>query len=255
MTKKRILDICMTVLMLFLMAYQVTGEELHEWIGIGMTVLIICHQVLNRRWYASLFKGKYNPYRVLTVCVDILLLAAFALTAFCGMSMSGYAVPFLYGMAGVSFSRSMHLAMSHWAFVLTGLHIGLHLPAMIRKIKAEKWLRTLLSACFVCAAGYGLFLFIRSKMTDYMLFRVIFAFLDYEKAAVLVILENLMMLLFWAFTGMQAAEMCMSRGQGKKLLRPALLILAAVLIGIVLLKVIPDPYAETFGWNEGMTGF
>ena len=45
---------------------------------------------------------------------------AFAVTAFCGMSMSGYAVPFLYGMAPVSFVRRMHLSMSHWAFVLMG---------------------------------------------------------------------------------------------------------------------------------------
>ena len=35
---KRVIDICMTVLLLLLMAYQVTGEALHEWIGIGMTV-------------------------------------------------------------------------------------------------------------------------------------------------------------------------------------------------------------------------
>ena len=44
--KKRIVDVCMTVLMLCLMAYQVTGEAAHEWIGIGMTVLVIVHQIL-----------------------------------------------------------------------------------------------------------------------------------------------------------------------------------------------------------------
>ena len=57
---KRIVDVCMTVLLLCLMAYQVTGEALHEWIGIGMTVLVIIHQLLNRKWYGALFKGKYN---------------------------------------------------------------------------------------------------------------------------------------------------------------------------------------------------
>ena len=57
---KRIVDVCMTVLLLCLMAYQVTGEALHEWIGIGMTVLVIIHQILNRKWYGAIFKGKYN---------------------------------------------------------------------------------------------------------------------------------------------------------------------------------------------------
>ena len=108
---KRIVDAAMTVLLLFLMAFQVTGEMAHEWIGMGMTVLVIIHQILNRKWYAAIFRGKYNPYRSVTTILNILLLLSFALTAFCGMSMSGYAVPFLYGMAPVSFARRMHLSM------------------------------------------------------------------------------------------------------------------------------------------------
>jgi hypothetical protein len=49
-------------------------------------------------------------------------------------------------------------------------------------------------------------------MTDYLFFRVPFAFLDYEKAGVLVILENLIMLLFWVFTGTQCSLLCMRSG-------------------------------------------
>lgn len=30
---RRIVDVCMTVLLLLLMAYQVTGEVVHEWVG------------------------------------------------------------------------------------------------------------------------------------------------------------------------------------------------------------------------------
>ena len=46
-------------------------------------------------------------------------------------------------------------------------------------------------------------------MIDYMLFRVPFAFLDYEKSGALVILENLAMLLFWVFTGAQCSRLLM----------------------------------------------
>ena len=52
---KRIVDAAMTVLLLCLMAYQVTGEMPHEWIGMGMTVLVVIHQILNRKWYGVLF--------------------------------------------------------------------------------------------------------------------------------------------------------------------------------------------------------
>ena len=47
-------DLCMTLVLLCLMAYQVTGEVLHEWLGIGMTLLLILHHILNYKWYAAL---------------------------------------------------------------------------------------------------------------------------------------------------------------------------------------------------------
>ena len=197
----------MTVLLLCLMAYQVTGEMAHEWIGMGMTVLIIIHQILNRKWYGALFKGKYRPYRILSTTLNILLLLSFLLTAFCGMSMSGYAVPFLYGMAPVSFVRRTHLSMSHWSFVLMGLHLGMHIPMMTAGLKWKGRTKTILAGLFTCIGGIGLYLFLRNGMPDYLFFRVPFAFLDYEKAGWLVFLENLLMLSFWAYIGMQAAQL------------------------------------------------
>ena len=205
---KRIVDVCMTVLLLCLMAYQVTGEALHEWIGIGMTVLVIVHQILNRRWYAAIFKGRYNTYRIMTTAINIALLVSMAITAFCGMSMSGHAVPFLYGMTKVSFARRMHLSMSHWAFVLMGLHLGFHIPVMAARLKLPDNVKTILSAVLCLIAGTGLFMFLKNGVQDYLFFRVPFAFLDYEKAGILVFLENIMMLLFWVYTGAQCAVLC-----------------------------------------------
>ena len=213
---KKILDIILTLLLLFLMAYQVTGERMHEWIGVGMTILIIVHHILNRKWYKALVKGRYNPYRILVTMVNFLLLGAFALTAFCGMSMSGYAVPFLYGMTSVTFARRFHLAVSHWAFVLTGLHLGLHLPVVLAKMKLSKALNRVLSAVFALAAAYGCYLFFRANILDYMLFRVPFAFLDYEKTKIIVIIENLFMLVFWAFPGALLAKLCFCFAKNKR---------------------------------------
>ena len=241
---KRIVDAVMTVLLLLLMAYQVTGEMAHEWIGMGMTVLVILHQILNRKWYGALFKGKYNPYRSITTVLNILLIASFALTAFCGMSMSGYAVPFLYGMAPVSFVRRMHLSMSHWAFVLMGLHLGMHIPAMTAGLKLKDRKKTILACIFTCISGIGLWLFLRNSMPDYLFFRVPFAFLDYEKAGWLVFVENLLMLSFWAFIGTQTALVCRNaagKAEAKKNpLLPVVAVMASVIIGIALMLVFPS---------------
>ena len=240
---KRIVDAAMTVLLLCLMAYQVTGEAVHEWIGIGMTALVIIHQILNRKWHSALFRGKYNPYRTVTTVLNALLLLCFALTAFSGMSMSGHAVPFLYGMAPVSFARQTHLAMSHWAFVLMGLHLGMHIPAMTAGLKLQDKTKAVLTGVFACIGGIGLWLFLKSGMPKYLFFRVPFAFLDYEKAGWLVFLENLLMLSFWAFAGNTAAVLCRNtagKAERRKRLLSVVTISASVIIGIALALVFPD---------------
>lgn len=59
MKVKMLIDLLMTVFLLMLMAYQITGEKLHEWLGAGMVVLFLIHNLLNIRWYGSLLKVAY----------------------------------------------------------------------------------------------------------------------------------------------------------------------------------------------------
>ncbi len=241
---KRTVDICMSIVLMCLMAYQVTGEAAHEWSGILMTVLMIVHQILNRRWYGTVFKGRYNAYRLLLTAVNVLLVISFVLTAFCGMAMSTYAVPFLYGMARVSFVRRMHLSMSHWAFVFMGIHLGLHVQAVCAGLKLNSRQKTAVSALSLCMAGAGLFLFLYNGMQEYLLFRVPFAFLDYEKSAVRVFAENILMFLFFVYTGAQAALLCTDRKR-----KPVVHIgqtAAAVIIGLILNAVFPSPFKPDF---------
>ena len=232
---KRFVDVLLSVLLLFLMAYQVTGENLHEWLGIGMTALVILHQVLNAKWYGALLKGKYHAFRILQTAVNVLLLLSFAMTALCGMAMSAHAVPFLYGMLPVSFARQMHLSLSHWAFVLMGLHLGLHLPLMFAKLSEKK--QKAITVVFGIIAAVGLFFFLQNGLYRYLFFKAAFAFYDFEKAAVLVFAENLFILLFFSFLGMQAATVCRyapKRDERKKSVFSLIVLLLAVIVGCVL---------------------
>ena len=201
-----VVNTVMTLALLCLMAYQVTGDALHEWIGIGMTVILIVHHILNIKWYGALFKGKYNAYRILSTLTNTLMLASIALTAFCGMSMSAHAVPFLYGMADMTFVRTVHLALSFWSFILMGFHLGLHLPTITAKAKPNKAVKIVCTAAFTALAGIGLWLFIKNGIPGYLFFRTHFAFFDYGKAAVLVFLENLAELFFFVFLAANAVR-------------------------------------------------
>nr|WP_316623553.1 DUF4405 domain-containing protein [uncultured Ruminococcus sp.] len=195
---KRIIDVALTVTLLLLMAFQVTEQLAHEWLGIAMFALTVAHQILNRKFYAAIFKGKYNALRILQLTVNCLLLLSFVCTALSGMMMSRFATPFMNGILPSSIVRQGHLAMSHWSFVLMGLHLGLHFGMITSKLK-NKTARIILGIVMTAISVFGFYLFFKSDMLSYMLFKNPFAFLDYEKAWWLVILENLAMLLAWGF--------------------------------------------------------
>ena len=230
---KRIIDILMSIVLIPLMAYQVTGEAMHEWIGIAMVLLVIVHQILNRKWYTAIFKGNYQRFRVFSTVINILLLISFTLTAISGMSMSNHAVPFLYNLINVNTARIMHLAFSYWSFILMGLHIGLHVSAMAAKIPIN--IKKVLAALFTIIVGYGFFLFLKSGIINYITFKTHFAFLDYEKPAALVFLENVMMIISFIFIGHNIVSIIKMLGKNNNdILKHVVYIMSALIIGFVI---------------------
>ena len=229
---KRIVDVVLTVLLLFLMAYQVTGEMLHEWLGIGMTVVLIAHHILNRQWYKALFSGRYSPYRTAMTAVNILLTVSIVMTALSGMSMSGHAVPFMYGLINVMTARELHLAMSHWSFILMGIHIGLHIKMMTAGLSDKG--KLIFRIILTMISGTGLWLFISSGIVDYILFRTHFAFLDYKTAKAVILLQNLAMLMFFVHIGYTLSELTQRNKSRKYSPRPLIWLICAGLIGTVI---------------------
>ena len=170
----------------------------------------------------------------MTTAVNMLLLVAIGLTAVCGMSMSNHAVPFLYGILPVSFARRMHLSMSYWSFLLMGLHLGFHLPAMTAKMNLSKTTSTVLNCLFVVVAGLGLGCFLRNGIPDYLFFKTPFAFFDYDKSGLMVFMENLAELLCFAFLGTNLVRLIQGRKKTEKnrYLLPLVNILLCILIGV-----------------------
>ena len=119
-------DILMTLALLFLMGYHFWGEALHEWVGAGIFLLFIGHHILNGHWHKALFKGKYNTLRVLTLCVDLLVLLAMLAQMYSGIVMSRYVFNFLPFSGGMSLARRLHILGAYWGFLLMSLHLGLH---------------------------------------------------------------------------------------------------------------------------------
>lgn len=249
---KRVVDVALTVTLLLLMAFQVTQQLAHEWLGIAMFALTIVHQILNRRYYAAIFKGKYSLLRVFQLIVNVLLLLSFVCTALSGMMMSRFATPFMNGILPSSIVRQGHLAMSHWSFVLMGLHLGLHFGIVVSRLK-NKTVRIVLGIVMAGISVCGFYLFFKSDILNYMLFKIPFAFLDYEKAWRLVILENLAMLLAWGFAAhliLLFLRSVTKKDKRRLALLYALLLIAVIVGGIVLNTALdPQQTSATPSWS------
>lgn len=119
-------DLAMALLLLFLMAYFITEQEIHEWLGVGMLVLFLLHHGLNWKWFQALARGRYTPRRILQTVLVLLLFVSMAAQIISGLAMARHVPPFLEIPVSIAAARQIHLACGYWSFLLTGLHLGLH---------------------------------------------------------------------------------------------------------------------------------
>lgn len=185
------IDILMTLALFFLMGYHFWGEMAHEWAGAGMFVLFIAHQILNRSWYQSMFRGKYLPVRILMLAVNILTLAAMALLMYSGITMSRHVFAFLPARGGMAAARRFHLLGSYWGFLLMSLHIGLHWGMVGNGLGIKQGIRNrrLCFAGSMMIAVYGVYVFAKRDFLTYLFLKSEFVFLDYAESKILFYLD------------------------------------------------------------------
>ncbi|MFP3041757.1 DUF4405 domain-containing protein [Treponema primitia] len=213
MILKLSIDFVMTVLLLVQMAFQVTGQEAHEWTGAGMFVLFLIHNILNINWYKNLLKGTYTAIRTFQTIINLLVLVTVIALAISGIIMSEYAFGFLSIKGGMAFARLLHLSAAYWAFVLMSMHLGLHWGMVITMFQKPMkrtpilTLPALVPMCIAIAiAVYGAWNFYKMNILSYMFLRSQFVFFDFEKNAFAVFAENTAMMGLWICAAYYAAK-------------------------------------------------
>ncbi len=108
------IDITMTILSIILMGgnYLFPADLVHEILGVGLFVLWAVHIILNRRWYGAIFRGKYNPYRVMQTVINCCILICTIFLMISGIILSNHIFTFLNIQGGLGFARIAHLLAS-----------------------------------------------------------------------------------------------------------------------------------------------
>ena len=152
------IDIMMTLVSIVLMGgnYLFPADIVHEILGVGLFVLWSVHIFLNRRWYGAIFKGKYNPYRIMQTVINCCILICTIFLMISGIILSNQLFTFLNIQSGLGFARIAHLLSSHWYYLFMSLHIGLYMGRLFQNVAAKIIPRILL----VLTSLYGLYAFI-----------------------------------------------------------------------------------------------
>ena len=190
------IDITMTILSIILMGgnYLFPADIVHEILGVGLFVLWAVHIILNRRWYGAIFRGKYNPYRVMQTVINCCILICTIFLMISGIILSNHVFTFLNIQGGLGFARIAHLLASHWYYLFMSLHIGLHVGRLVQNIRAKIIPRIILA--LVCA--YGIYAFIARGMWKYLILQQQFFFFDLERGYILFAIDYISIIILFA---------------------------------------------------------
>ena len=209
-------DISMTILSIILMGgnYLFPLDIVHEILGVSLFVLWAVHIALNRRWYTALFRGKYNPYRVMQTVINCCILICTIFLMISGVMLSNHIFTFLDIQGGLGFARIAHLLASHWYYLFMSLHIGLHVGMIANKIKQKKDAadegpdgqiksqgsarKNIFRILLAISCAYGVYAFITRGVWKYLVLQQQFFFFDLERGYILFALDYISIIILFA---------------------------------------------------------
>lgn len=173
---KIIVDILMYVLFLLLMGQHLASGALHEWLGVGLFVCFLVHNILNYRWYKALFKGGYTPLRIMQTVINFLLMISFIGCMLSALMISGVVFRDIRIPDMMMFGRKLHMASTAWCFVFMSMHLGMHIRAPKKKAAAIGFY-----IITGAASLYGIYHFIVRRFYEELFLLTEFKWFDYDK--------------------------------------------------------------------------
>ena len=185
---KLVLDAALAVLLVLVMATALVQEAPHEYLGVALFALVIAHVAVNRRWFASLFRGRWSVVRALQVASIVGLVACIAGQVASSVVLSKYAFGFLPAIEGAAWARRVHMVCSYWAFMFAFAHVGLQFKTVIRRI-GESWPGKAMTVLFVVVACFGAYSFAALGLPAYLAGQVQFAQANFDAPLLLTIAQ------------------------------------------------------------------
>ena len=163
-----VVDIMLITALLLSMAYLLIGIDNHEWVGTAFFVLFFVHVYLNRKWFLSIFKGKYSAVRVFRTGLNLVIFILMLGLMFSGMIFATYTPNFIKTADSIYMAGQLHMLCSYWCFVLLSVHLGINLSMFSGAIIKKSVYQDIFHFIGIIAAFWGIIAFMRQKIPSYM---------------------------------------------------------------------------------------
>ncbi|MEE0509847.1 MAG: hypothetical protein UDG94_01295 [Peptococcaceae bacterium] len=128
------LNTVMMIALIACMSYSLLGEAVHEWLGVVVLACFVWHVLRNRRWFVTLWRGRYNSSRVAGNIVNGLILFTVLGLIVSSVMLSQYVFAFLPLSFPDGVGQTPHQVCAYWGFLLMAVHLGWHGRALAASV-------------------------------------------------------------------------------------------------------------------------
>ena len=160
-----IIDVLMYVVFIILMGHHITDNKIHEILGIVMFILFVLHNIINIKFYKTMFKGKYKLKRFLLTSIDVLLLICFIGIIVSSINISSDVFNFM-NIQTKSWGLKLHMLSTSWGFVVMSIHLGVHLNPLLNTVNTKiknSTFEYIYYLLFIAFMIYGIYSFIKQN--------------------------------------------------------------------------------------------
>lgn len=131
-----ILDLAAISLFLVTLAYDWLGNGGHEVVGTAVFLLLISHNIFNRRWYGMVMRAWLNPRLAINRTVTLSLLVAMLVLLVSSIVISQTVFSFL-PLTSTFTARQIHASVAYLTLLAVGAHLGLHWSRLLSLVRSK----------------------------------------------------------------------------------------------------------------------
>ncbi|NSZ65468.1 DUF4405 domain-containing protein [Agrobacterium tumefaciens] len=130
-----LLDFLAVALIIACLAYWWLDNLSHELFGTALLVLVIVHNVFNRRWYGGVTKRKVDATRIVNLVTIFCLAIGMTVMLVTSLLVSRDLFPFT-ALSGAFAVREIHMFAGYWVLLIIAIHLGTRWGVVMKTIQS-----------------------------------------------------------------------------------------------------------------------